>query len=71
MSKEQGKAPGKQHQEDLIDHSVEETFPASDPPAVGGTTRIEKDDAAGGASEDGGGSDDTPSGGAPGHGGSH
>ncbi|RKP45965.1 hypothetical protein [Trinickia fusca] len=29
------------HEEDLIDESVEDTFPASDPPAVGGTTRIE------------------------------
>mgnify|MGYP006951106240 FL=1 len=38
---------GKQskHEEDLIDKSVEDTFPASDPPAVGGTTKIgPKDD---------------------------
>ncbi len=28
------------HEEDLIDKSVEDTFPASDPPAVGGTTKI-------------------------------
>ena len=33
------------HEEDLIDKSVEDTFPASDPPAVGGTTKIgPKDD---------------------------
>lgn len=33
------------HEEDLIDKSVEDTFPASDPPAVGGTTKIgSKDD---------------------------
>lgn len=30
----------RKHEEDLIDKSVEGTFPASDPPAVGGTTKI-------------------------------
>lgn len=53
------------HEEARIDHGVDETFPASDPPAVGGATRIDPKDknkpGAGGASEDGGGSDDTPS----------
>jgi hypothetical protein len=54
----------KNHEEERIDHGVDETFPASDPPAVGGATRIDpkstpKPDE-GGASEDGGGSDDTP-----------
>ncbi|MGN6669724.1 MAG: hypothetical protein ACTHKH_22545 [Trinickia sp.] len=68
----QGKTERK-HQEERIDHGVEETFPASDPPAVGGATRIDpksppKDSpknppkpGEGGSSEDGGGSDDTPS----------
>lgn len=49
MSKKAHKHDGKpdknneasKHEEDLIDESVEDTFPASDPPAVGGTTRIE------------------------------
>jgi hypothetical protein len=57
----------KRHEEERIDHGVDETFPASDPPAVGGATRIDPKDSkdpnkpgAGGASEDGGGSDDTP-----------
>jgi len=30
--------------EGLLDESIEETFPASDPPAIGGTTRIVTDD---------------------------
>lgn len=56
------------HEEELIDKSVEDTFPASDPPAVGGTTKIgpkggaqgeRKGDESGGSSEDGGGSDDS------------
>lgn len=55
----------KSHEEERIDHGVDETFPASDPPAVGGATRIDPDKKTpkpgeGGASEDGGGSDDTP-----------
>jgi hypothetical protein len=63
MAREKGKQ--QQHEEERIDKGVEETFPASDPPAVGGATRIgprdeHEADAEGGASEDGGGSDDTP-----------
>ncbi|WP_162878090.1 hypothetical protein [Trinickia diaoshuihuensis] len=52
------------HEEKRIDHGVDETFPASDPPAVGGATRIDPKQTPkpgeGGASEDGGGSDDSP-----------
>jgi hypothetical protein len=57
---------GESHEEKRIDHGVDETFPASDPPAVGGATRIDPDTPGhkpgeGGGSEDNGGSDDTPS----------
>jgi hypothetical protein len=31
----------RRREEERIDQGVEETFPASDPPAVGGATRIE------------------------------
>jgi hypothetical protein len=61
----------RKHEEERIDHGVDETFPASDPPAVGGATKIGPKDSpkegAGGASEDGGGSDDTPDQKAKGH----
>lgn len=30
--------------EEAVDKAVEDTFPASDPPASGGTTRIESED---------------------------
>ena len=30
--------------EEGVDKAVEDTFPASDPPATGGTTRIESED---------------------------
>jgi hypothetical protein len=50
-------------EERRIDHGVDETFPASDPPAVGGATRIDPKRSPkpgeGGSTEDGGGSDDT------------
>jgi hypothetical protein len=36
--------PNNEKPEDLIDESVEETLPASDPPATGGITRIETED---------------------------
>ncbi|PMS15310.1 hypothetical protein C0Z18_27910 [Trinickia dabaoshanensis] len=67
MSKASGKPQGgESHEEQRIDHGVDETFPASDPPAVGGATRIDPDrpqhrPGEGGGSEDNGGSDDTPS----------
>jgi hypothetical protein len=64
MSNASGKQSGeKSHEEARIDHGVDETFPASDPPAVGGATRIDPNRSPkpgeGGSSEDGGGSDDT------------
>lgn len=65
MSGKRDKPHSENHEEERIDHGVDETFPASDPPAVGGATRIDPSRPAkpgeGGASEDGGGSDDTPS----------
>lgn len=36
--------PTSEKSEDLVDKAVEDTFPASDPPATGGTTRIETGD---------------------------
>ena len=36
--------PASDKSEEDIDKAVEETFPASDPPATGGTTRIESED---------------------------
>ncbi|SAK86628.1 hypothetical protein AWB75_05864 [Caballeronia catudaia] len=36
--------PTSEKSEDQVDKSVEDTFPASDPPATGGTTRIETDE---------------------------
>lgn len=38
--------PNADKSEKQIDEQVEESFPASDPPSTGGTTRIEPDDAA-------------------------
>jgi len=43
-SKTREQNPNNEKSEDLIDESVEETCPASDPPATGGITRIETDD---------------------------
>lgn len=64
MSNASGKqSDEKSHEEARIDHGVDESFPASDSPAVGGATRIDPKRSPkpgeGGASEDGGGSDDT------------
>ena len=36
--------PTNEKSEDDIDKAVDDTFPASDPPATGGTTRIESED---------------------------
>jgi hypothetical protein len=36
----------REKREDVIDKSVEDTFPASDPPATGGVTKIVPDDEA-------------------------
>jgi hypothetical protein len=36
--------PASNKSEEDIDKAVEDTFPASDPPATGGTTRIESED---------------------------
>jgi hypothetical protein len=36
--------PHSDPEEDKIDHMVEDTFPASDPPSTGGVTRIEQDE---------------------------
>jgi hypothetical protein len=40
--------------EEQIDHAVEDSFPASDPPSVGGTTRIEPDENEGESGKDDG-----------------
>ncbi|KMZ13414.1 hypothetical protein BHUM_01767 [Candidatus Burkholderia humilis] len=36
--------PHSERDDEQIDKSVEDTFPASDPPSTGGVTRIEDDD---------------------------
>lgn len=36
--------PTSDKSEDGVDKAVEDTFPASDPPATGGTTRIDSED---------------------------
>jgi hypothetical protein len=36
--------PASDKSEEGVDKAVEDTFPASDPPATGGTTRIESED---------------------------
>lgn len=36
--------PASDKSEEDVDKAVEDTFPASDPPATGGATRIESDD---------------------------
>ena len=36
--------PTSEKSEEGVDKAVEDTFPASDPPATGGTTRIESEE---------------------------
>jgi hypothetical protein len=36
--------PSSEKSEDNVDKTVEDSFPASDPPATGGTTRIESEE---------------------------
>lgn len=36
--------PHSEREEEDVDKAVEDTFPASDPPATGGVTRIEPED---------------------------
>jgi hypothetical protein len=36
--------PPTEKSEEDVDKAIEDTFPASDPPATGGTTRIESED---------------------------
>ncbi|MEW9585498.1 hypothetical protein [Paraburkholderia sp. DGU8] len=36
--------PSSEKSEQDVDKAVEDSFPASDPPATGGTTRIESED---------------------------
>jgi hypothetical protein len=36
--------PANEKSEEDVDKAVEDTFPASDPPATGGTTRIDSED---------------------------
>ncbi|SAK64020.1 hypothetical protein AWB80_02958 [Caballeronia pedi] len=44
MNKVKEQHPHSERDEDDLDKAVEDTFPASDPPATGGVTRIEPDD---------------------------
>jgi hypothetical protein len=44
MSNTKEQNPTSERDEDTVDKAVEDTFPASDPPATGGVTRIETDD---------------------------
>lgn len=39
-----GQHPKRDKSEKDVDKAVEDTFPASDPPETGGTTRIESED---------------------------
>lgn len=41
MSNTKEQNPTSERDEELVDKAVEDTFPASDPPATGGVTRIE------------------------------
>ncbi|WP_244816364.1 hypothetical protein [Caballeronia sp. Lep1P3] len=44
MSNTKEQNPTSERDEDTVDKAVEDTFPASDPPATGGVTRIEPDE---------------------------
>jgi hypothetical protein len=44
MSKLKEQNPHSERDDEDLDKAVEDTFPASDPPATGGVTRIETDD---------------------------
>lgn len=44
--------PNSEKTDTEVDKAVEDTFPASDPPAVGGSTRIESEDDDDGLDED-------------------
>jgi hypothetical protein len=46
MSNTKEQNPHSERDEEIVDKAVEDTFPASDPPATGGVTRIETDDEA-------------------------
>ncbi|BFG81332.1 hypothetical protein PTKU46_93660 [Paraburkholderia terrae] len=43
-TKPKEQTPASEKSEDDIDRAVDDTFPASDPPATGGTTRIRSED---------------------------
>ena len=43
-TKPKEQTPASEKSEDDIDRAVDDTFPASDPPATGGSTRIESAD---------------------------
>lgn len=44
MNQPKEQNPHSERDEEDVDKAVEDTFPASDPPATGGVTRIETDD---------------------------
>ncbi|MDR5739269.1 MULTISPECIES: hypothetical protein [unclassified Caballeronia] len=44
MSNTKEQNPTSERDEEIVDKAVEDTFPASDPPATGGVTRIESDE---------------------------
>jgi hypothetical protein len=44
MSNVKEQHPHSERDDDDLDRAVEDTFPASDPPATGGVTRIETDE---------------------------
>ncbi|BAN25736.1 hypothetical protein [Caballeronia insecticola] len=46
MSSTKEQRPHSERDEEDVDKAVEDTFPASDPPATGGVTRIEPDEKA-------------------------